>query len=161
MITRCKHRLQVGKSMLCNVLLHRYTEKYVQFSIPDTQFTNLNNISLTGICVNLFGVLKLISEETYDLNKKVTYTIEDKHGNIVFLSFNLSKAYIVIFTNLKIVENMRKILLPVRLEPTSPSFHGQCPHHLDNGNLISFTAFSFILLEVTMFQHARLSLIHI
>ena len=48
-----------------------------------------------------------------------------------------------------------KISLPVGFEPTSPSFRGRCPNHLDDGNPISFTAFSSILLDDTMFHNMR------
>ena len=60
-----------------------------------------------------------------------------------------------IFMDLKKTKTREKISLPVGCEPTSPSFRGRCLHHLDDGKPISFTAFSFILLDVTMFQHAR------
>ena len=60
----------------------------------------------------------------------------------------MTKGVIFFFTNLKIDENTRKISLPVGLELTSPSFRGRCPNHLDDGNPISFTAFSFILLTL-------------
>ena len=37
----------------------------------------------------------------------------------------------IIFTDLKIEENTRKISLPGGLEPTSPSFRGRCLNNLD------------------------------
>jgi len=58
------------------------------------------------------------------------------------------------FSEMKIDENSTP--LRVELESTSFSFRGRCLDHLNGDSpMISFTAFSFILLDFTMFQPAR------
>jgi len=52
------------------------------------------------------------------------------------------------------MKTCEKLSLPVGFEQTS-SFRGRYPNHLDDGNPISFTAFSSILLDDTKFHNMR------